>query len=125
MIPVHFCGEHAAHAFLVCIIVVSIICCIWRLFLLSVRMLGVLTVSVDGVRLSEDFGPAGRQLCGFLFEFIGRVHRRERLADRFWGHLDPERSRGALYTALWRLRKLLARDPNSDGGHNLRSYGNE
>jgi DNA-binding SARP family transcriptional activator len=93
--------------------------------MLLVRMLGVLTVSLDGERLSEDLGPSGRQLCGFLFEFIGRVHRRERLADKFWGHLDPDRSRAAFNTALWRLRRLLARDPKSDGGQNLRSYGNE
>src|SRR5262249_17228118 len=53
------------------------------------------------------------------------VHRRERLADQFWGHLDPDRARAALNTALWRLRKLLARDPKSQGGQNLRSYGPE
>jgi DNA-binding SARP family transcriptional activator len=93
--------------------------------MLSVRMLGVFSISVDGERLAEDVGPAGRQLCGYLFEFIGRVHRRERLADQFWGHLDPDRARAALNTALWRLRKLLARDAKSQGGQNLRSYGSE
>jgi len=93
--------------------------------MLSVRMLGVLSVSLDGERLPEDLGPAGRMLSGYLFEFIGRVHRRERLADQFWGHLDPDRARAALNTALWRLRKLLARDPRSQGGKNLRSSGSE
>lgn len=93
--------------------------------MLSVRMLGVLSISLDGERLAEDLGPAGRLLSGYLFQFIGRVHRRERLADQFWGHLDPERSRAALNTALWRLRKLLMRDPKSGGGENLRSYGSE
>jgi DNA-binding SARP family transcriptional activator len=93
--------------------------------MLSVRMLGVFSISVDGERLAEDVGPAGRQLCGYLFEFMGRVHRRERLADQFWGHLDPDRARAALNTALWRLRKLLSRDPKSQGGQNLRSYGSE
>jgi len=93
--------------------------------MLSVRMLGVFSISVDGERLTEDVGPSGRQLCGFLFEYMGRVHRRERLADQFWGHLDPERARAALNTALWRLRKLLSRDPKSQGGQNLRSQGSE
>ena len=93
--------------------------------MLSVRMLGVFSISVDGERLAEDVGPAGRQLCGYLFEFMGRVHRRERLADQFWGHLDPDRARAALNTALWRLRKLLSRDPKSQRGQNLRSYGSE
>jgi two-component SAPR family response regulator len=66
---------------------------------------------------------AGRQAAQFfgrsrvgLFDSIGRVHRRERLADQFWGHLDPDRARAALNTALWRFRKLLARDPESGGG---------
>jgi DNA-binding SARP family transcriptional activator len=93
--------------------------------MLSVRMLGVLSVSLDGERLPEELGPTGRLLSGYLFEFVGRVHRRERLADQFWGHLDPDRARAALNTALWRLRKLLARDPKSLGGQNLRSYGSE
>jgi DNA-binding SARP family transcriptional activator len=93
--------------------------------MLSVRMFGVLSVSLDGARLPEDLGPAGRLLSAYLFEFIGRVHRRERLADQFWGHLDPDRARAALNTALWRLRKLLDRDPKSHGGQNLRSYGSE
>ncbi len=91
----------------------------------SVRMLGVLTISADGQRVADDLGPSGRVLSGYLFEFIGRVHRRERLADQFWGHLDPERARAALNTALWRFRKLLARDPRSEGGRNLHTNGFE
>src|SRR5262249_35868401 len=42
-----------------------------------------------------------------LFEFAGRAHRRERLADLFWGDIDPDRARSALNTAIWRIRKLL------------------
>src|SRR6266852_99445 len=93
--------------------------------MLSVRMLGVLSMSVDGRRVGDDLGPSGRSLSGYLFEFVGRVHRRERLAEQFWGHLDPERARAALNTALWRLRKLLACDPSSDGGSNLRTSGSD
>jgi DNA-binding SARP family transcriptional activator len=91
----------------------------------TVRMLGVLTISVDGQRIADDLGPSGRTLTGFLFEFIGRPHRRERLADQFWGHLDPERARAALNTALWRFRKLLARSPQSNGGENLLTNGSD
>jgi DNA-binding SARP family transcriptional activator len=93
--------------------------------MLCVRMLGVLTVSVDGKRISDDLGPTGRLLSGYLFEYIDQVHRRERLVDMFWGRLDPDRARAAFNTALWRLRKLLAREPCSEGGQNLRSYGSE
>jgi len=90
---------------------------------LSVRMLGVLSISIDGQRIADDLGPSCRALSGFLFEFIGRVHRRERLLDQFWGHLEPERARAALSTALWRFRKLLAREPRSEGGQNLHASG--
>jgi DNA-binding SARP family transcriptional activator len=38
---------------------------------------------------------------------MGRAHRRERLADLFWGDTDPEKARSALNTAIWRLRKIL------------------
>jgi DNA-binding SARP family transcriptional activator len=90
-----------------------------------VRMLGVLTVSVDGKRINDDLGPTGRLLSGYLFEYSDHVHRRERLVDMFWGRLDPDRARAAFNTALWRLRKLLAREPCSEGGQNLRTYGSE
>jgi DNA-binding SARP family transcriptional activator len=93
--------------------------------MLSVRMLGVMTISVDGRRIADDLGPSGRTLTAFLFESLGEVHRRERLADQFWGHLDPERARAALSTALWRFRKLLARDAHSKGGENLRTNGSD
>jgi DNA-binding SARP family transcriptional activator len=89
--------------------------------MLAVQMLGVLSISVDGQRISDDFGPSCRRLSGFLFQFPGRVHRRERLAEEFWGHLEPDRARAALNTALWRLRKLLAREVQSSGGCNLRT----
>jgi DNA-binding SARP family transcriptional activator len=88
-------------------------------------MLGVLTVSVDGRRINDDLGPTGRLLSGYLFEYSGHVHRRERLVDMFWGRLDPDRARAAFNTALWRLRKVLAQEPRSEGGRNLRTYGAE
>jgi DNA-binding SARP family transcriptional activator len=88
-------------------------------------MFGVLTISLDDVRLVDQLGPAGRLLSGFLFEFNGCIHRRQKLADLFWGHLDPDSARAALNTALWRLRKLLAREPRGQGGKNLRTYGTE
>jgi DNA-binding SARP family transcriptional activator len=93
--------------------------------MLCVRMLGVLTVSVDGRRINDDLGPTGRLLSGYLFEYSDHVHRRERLVDMFWGRLDPDRARAAFNTALWRLRKVLAQEPRSEGGRNLRTYGAE
>jgi DNA-binding SARP family transcriptional activator len=88
-------------------------------------MFGVFSIAFDGERVADDLGPAGRIFSSYLFAFTGRVHRRERLADEFWGHLDPERARAALNTALWRLRKILAREPRSEGGRNLQTRGCE
>jgi len=64
-------------------------------------------------------------LAAFLLEFAGRAHRRERLADQFWGHLDPERSRAALNTGLWRLRKVLALEAGGEQEESLRTFGSE
>ncbi|WP_453959397.1 AfsR/SARP family transcriptional regulator [Bradyrhizobium japonicum] len=88
-------------------------------------MFGVLTVSVDGKRVSDDLGPTGRLLAGYLFEYIDQVHRRERLVDMFWSRLDPDRARAAFNTALWRMRRLLNREPSREGGQILRTYGSE
>jgi DNA-binding SARP family transcriptional activator len=93
--------------------------------MLSIHLLGGFTIFSQGHRVVDDLGPAGRMLAAFLFEFPGRAHRRERLADQFWGHLDPERSRAALNTGLWRLRKVLAREPDGQQEESLRTFGSE
>jgi DNA-binding SARP family transcriptional activator len=91
--------------------------------MLRVNLLGAFGVSVDGSRIQTDLGPSGQKMAAFLFAFPGRLHRRERLADIFWPELDSDRSRAALNSAMWRLRKLLAVEPESVGGRNLRSIG--
>ena len=75
--------------------------------MLQVDLLGGIAFSIDGVVVRPEFGPAGRLLACYLFEFPGRVHRRERLADLFWGHAEPVKARAALNTAMWRIRKML------------------
>jgi DNA-binding SARP family transcriptional activator len=75
--------------------------------MLNVHLLGGASFSVNGVVVKSDLGPAGRLLACYLFEFFGRVHRRERLADLFWGDTDPDKARSALNTAIWRFRKIL------------------
>lgn len=75
--------------------------------MLNVTLLGEASFSVDGTMIKSELGPAGRLLACYLFEFIGRPHRRERLADLFWGELEPEKARSAMNTAVWRIRKML------------------
>jgi DNA-binding SARP family transcriptional activator len=93
--------------------------------MLSIGLLGALTIRVDDRRIKADFGSAGRLLVAYLAHYSGRPHRRERLADLFWGGLEPNRGRSALNTALWRLRKAIAAEPQSAGGRNLVTLGNE
>lgn len=75
--------------------------------MLNVTLFGGAFFSVNGTVLKSDLGPAGRLLACYLFEFNGRVHRRERLADLFWRDIDPDRARSAMNTAIWRIRKIL------------------
>jgi DNA-binding SARP family transcriptional activator len=75
--------------------------------MLNITLLGGISFSANGAIVKPDLGPAGRLLACYLFEFSGRVHRRERLADLFWGDTDPDKARSALNTAIWRFRKML------------------
>jgi DNA-binding SARP family transcriptional activator len=92
--------------------------------MLTVNLLGGASFSVDGKVVRSELGPAGRLLACYLFEFPGRAHRRERLADLFWGDLDQDNARSALNTAIWRVRKLLETGL-SRGGRYLVSVGND
>jgi DNA-binding SARP family transcriptional activator len=93
--------------------------------MLSVGLLGVFRVANVDKGIWSELGPAGRGLASFLFTYPGRPHRRERLADLFWPELDAERARRALNSAIWRLRKLLATEPESGGGETLQTIGSE
>jgi DNA-binding SARP family transcriptional activator len=85
--------------------------------MLKVILLGTVSFSVGGKTLRSDLGNTGRLLACYLLEFIGRAHRRERLADVFWGDLEPDRARSALNTAIWRIRKLLEAGGKGGGRH--------
>lgn len=85
--------------------------------MLKVTMLGGASFSANGAILKSDLGPAGRLLACYLFEFAGRAHRRERLADLFWDGLDQDRARSALNTAIWRIRKMLDLGATGIGRH--------
>jgi DNA-binding SARP family transcriptional activator len=75
--------------------------------MLNVTLFGGASFSINGTLVGSDLGPAGRLLACYLFQFAGRVHRRERLADLFWGDIDPDKAKSALNTAVWRIRKIL------------------
>lgn len=52
-------------------------------------------------------GKTGRQLASYLFSFPNKPHRREKLLDLFWCESDADQARGALSTALWRIRRQM------------------
>jgi DNA-binding SARP family transcriptional activator len=93
--------------------------------MLSVGLLGVFRVAGVDTRVWCELGPAARGLASFLFTYPDRGHRREKLAELFWPELDAERARRAMNSAVWRLRKLLATQPESAGGQNLQTLGSE
>ena len=93
--------------------------------MLSVSLFGVFRVSRIDEQIWSDLGSAGRGLASFLFTFPDRPHRRERLAELFWPDLGEERSRRALNSAIWRLRKVLAAASESKDHASLKTVGSE
>ena len=93
--------------------------------MLSMELTGTLAIRVDDRRVKAELGSAGRRLAAYLAHYSGRPHRRERLVDLFWAALEPNRARSAMNTALWRLRKIIATEPQSKGGRNLLTLGDE
>ncbi|ASP73863.1 hypothetical protein CDO28_20155 (plasmid) [Sinorhizobium meliloti] len=91
--------------------------------MLEISLLGSFSLKINGIRIYPDLGPAGQRMAAYLFASPGKLHRRERLADLFWREMPLERSRAALNSAMWRLRKILCQDPSSNGASNLRSAG--
>src|SRR5262245_46716917 len=92
--------------------------------MLKATLFGGASFFIDGAIFKSDLGPSGRLLACYLIEFMGRVHRRERLADLFWSGADPDRARSSLNTAIWRIRKML--DLGSKGmGRRLITVGED
>jgi DNA-binding SARP family transcriptional activator len=93
--------------------------------MLTVSMLGRMSVSLEHRRIALDLGPSGRLMASYLFQHPGRVFRREYLAEMFWNDRSLTQARAAMNTALWRLRTLLAREPERDGDGGLLCSGDE
>ncbi|MBD8891905.1 AfsR/SARP family transcriptional regulator [Roseibium litorale] len=62
-------------------------------------------------------------MAAMLFSQPGRMLRREWIAESFWPQLEESKSRAALNSALWRLRRILCLEPESAGAKNLISVG--
>lgn len=77
--------------------------------------MGILQVGLFGnVRVSHNEGSTEVQLTrenqgllAYLLLQRSKLHPRDVLADMFWGENSPEKARGSLNTALWKLKKAL------------------
>ena len=73
---------------------------------LHIRALGPLSVSVNGVVITElQRAPVLHALLGFLILHRGEWVKRSKLAGTFWPDVQEEQARRALNTQLWRLRQ--------------------
>jgi DNA-binding SARP family transcriptional activator len=91
----------------------------------QVRLFGDFRI-YDGARLiGSDLGHAGRMLASYLFCFPKKPHRREKLASLFWPDQLDEKSRGAMNSAIWRLRKLVGMTARRDTKPAIRTVGLE
>lgn len=63
------------------------------------------------------FTRSTQTLLAFLLLHPQRYHPREVLAELAWGDRPDEQARGALNTALWRLRNLLEPDGTTRGAY--------
>ena len=76
----------------------------------EIFLLGTVAVSQPGgvVRSPGISGPA-LELFAYLLTFSRRALTRDHLGDLLWEDREPERSRAALNTALWRVRQAVRR----------------
>ncbi|HUE98540.1 MAG TPA: BTAD domain-containing putative transcriptional regulator, partial [Anaerolineales bacterium] len=81
--------------------------------MLEVRLLGQFAVLLDGVPIQINSRPA-QSLLAYLLINAGRAFRREKLAGLFWPDASDENARNNLRQALWRVRKSLDANGNSD-----------
>ena len=74
--------------------------------MLRVRLLGGLELEVDGTPLPPPAGRTVRAVLSWLALNPG-LHRRERVAARFWPEILDSSARASLRSALWALRRAL------------------
>ena len=74
---------------------------------LRITLLGSVRLEHGESKQEEKLTATPCALLAFLVLFRQRFHPREVLLNLMWGDLPPERARGCLNTALWRLRRRL------------------
>ena len=78
--------------------------------ILRISLFGSLRIAHDNWAKELTLPRGVMGLLVYLLLRRHRLHPREVLADVFWGENSPEKARGSLNTALWRLRNILEPD---------------
>lgn len=77
---------------------------------LRINLLGSVRLTHGDWPSAAGLPRAGQSLFAYLLLHRDRTHRREVIADTFWGDIGAHRARNCLNTALWRLRRVLEPD---------------
>ncbi len=81
--------------------------------MLEIRMLGQFDVRIDGRVTNIPSRPA-QSLLAYLALSAGTAHRREKLAGLFWPDSTEVNARSSLRHALWRIRKEIGGDAETE-----------
>lgn len=76
-------------------------------YMLQIRLLGVLQISVDGNVLPSLPTQKANGILGYITLNTGKGLSREHLAGLFWPDRPQSNARRSLHTALWQIRSLL------------------
>lgn len=80
---------------------------------LCIRLFGSLELSRGARRLPPFPTRKARSVFCFLLLHAGRMHPRDVLTGTFWGDHGDAAARRQLSTELWRIRRVLAADPDA------------
>ena len=80
---------------------------------ICVSLFGRLQIRKDGTRLQSSLSQKSKELLAYLL-LHRREHPREKLATLLWEHGTTDRAKAYLRKALWKLRKALESDDESD-----------
>lgn len=86
--------------------------------MLKIRLLGQFDIHVDGKRIVIP-SRSGQSLLAYLALSPGMAHRREKIAGVLWPDTTDENARKNLRHELWRIRKALSIEKDSNKAYIL------
>ncbi len=82
--------------------------------MIQIQTFGSFSILVNGKVAHQRLGIPGCDLAALLMMNPNKRFRREKLVEMFWGHLEENKARHCMNTALWRLRTILGINSRSD-----------